>query len=127
MSGQRAAHRIAVDMRLRDLQMIHQLDDVLRAARSVRLGLVALAVIAIVEGDDAVGFRERRRDAGREPHSLRGVCVAVHEHHPRTAPAHRQVMNLDAVGRLEERGFLREQRRGREQGDQEQNGSHAAS
>ena len=80
-----AAHRVAVNVGALDLQVIHQLDDVLGAARSARRRLVALAVIAVVDRDDAMALRDLRRDAGVEPHALRVVGVAVHEHDPRSA------------------------------------------
>ena len=97
---------------LRNLQMIHQLDDMLSAARTVRHRLVALSVIPIVECDHAVVFLDHGRDAHREPHALRGVGVAVNEHHPRAAVAHREVVDLDAVRRGEGPGVLRANRRG---------------
>ena len=56
-----AAHRVAVHVRALEAQMIHQRDHVLRHARAVRIRivrLVALAVTAAVEREDAVVARE---------------------------------------------------------------------
>ena len=110
-----------MNVRAGDLQVIHQLDDILRAAGAAGLRLVALAVIAVVDRDHAVMLRDLRRDAGIEPHALRRVGVAVNQHHPRPAVAVQQVMDFDAVAGGEEpvllpdlhRRRLRRPRRGR--------------
>ena len=93
--------------------MIHQLDDILRPAGAAGRGLVALPVIAVVDRHDAMTLRDLRRDAGVEPHALRVVRIAVHEHDPRSAVAVRQVMNLDAVAGGEEAVLLPDHHRRR--------------
>ena len=116
-----AAHRIAVDVRLRDLEVIHQLDDVLRHLRSVLAGvvrLVALAVAARVDRDHAMARGQRLRNPGLDPLALGVGGVAVDEDHRRAARAELEVVNLRAVGRGKEAalGFLRAQRGGEHDG-----------
>jgi hypothetical protein len=69
---------------------------------SARHRFIALTVIAIVDRDDAMMLRDLRRNACVEPHSLRVVGIAVHEHDPRSAITVREVVDLDAVAGREE-------------------------
>jgi hypothetical protein len=101
-----AAHRVAVNVGAVDLQVIHQLDHVLRPSRSAGDRLVALSVIAIVNRHDAVPFGNLGRDAGVEPHALRGIGIAMNQHHPRSAVTMGQVVDLDAVAGREEVALL---------------------
>ena len=112
-----AAHRVAADVRLVDLQIIHQLDCVGRFSRAVQRRLVALAVIAIIERHHAVIFRQRLSDAVAEPIVFRIAGVTMDQHHPGSFTAERQVVNLHAIGGGEEsifgNVFARGQSRGR--------------
>ena len=98
LADEAAAHRVAVDVRLVDLQVVHQLDHIVCPSRAAGLGLVALPVIAVVDRDDAVGLGNLWCDPGREPHASGRVRVTMDEDDPRAAFAKREVVNLDAVG-----------------------------
>jgi len=90
-----------VDVGSLNLQMIHQIDDVFRAAGAVRLGLVAQAVIAIVQRHHAMVGRQGRRDAALEEHPLGRVREPMDQNHPASAIAQGHVVNLDAIGSRE--------------------------
>ena len=83
LAGDDAAHRIAADVGLLDLEMVHQLDDVsghLRAVLRRIVRLVALSVSAAVDGDDPVPADKRVGDAVREPVAGAVARVAVDQH-----------------------------------------------
>ena len=69
-SDDSAAHGVAVEMGLLDLEMIHQLDHVFRPAGAVELRLVALAVIPAIKGHDHVVLGQGVGDAVGEPVAL---------------------------------------------------------
>jgi hypothetical protein len=71
-----------VNVGTRNLQVIHQFDDVLGTARPSGLWLVALTVIPIVDGDNAMIFCKSRREAGPEPHPLGRIRVPMDQHDP---------------------------------------------
>jgi hypothetical protein len=86
-----------VDVRLLNLQVVHQLDHVLCSSGTARLRFVAFTVIAIVDRNHAMRFRQCRSDAGCEPHPLGGIRVAVNQHDPRTGRPRGQIVDFDAV------------------------------
>ena len=100
-----AAHRVAANVRLVDLQIIHQVDRVGSFARTVQLRLVALAVIAIIERHYAMILGQRLSDAIAEPVVFRIAGVAVDQDHPGTLAPQSKVMNLHTVGGGEESVF----------------------
>jgi hypothetical protein len=71
-----------VDVRTLNLQVIHQLNHILRPAGSTRSGFVALPVIAIVDRDDAMVLCDLRRDAGVEPSAARCRVTVPGDHDP---------------------------------------------
>jgi hypothetical protein len=109
LAGNSASHRVADDVRLRDVQVVHQprhvLDDGEAVLRRV-VRLVALAMAAHVERDDSKRLRQRVDDFRLAPVDVKRRGKAVDQHH-RLAPSDVDVTDLDAA-RVEERiGVLR--------------------
>jgi hypothetical protein len=109
LAGHCASHRVADDVRLRNVQVVHQprhvLDDGEAVLRRI-VRLVALAVAAHVERDDAELLRQRVDDSRLSPIGVKRRGKAV-DQHDRLAPSDVDVTDLDAA-RVEERiGILR--------------------
>jgi hypothetical protein len=126
------AHRIADDVRFLDVEVVEQPYDVVDHLNAVARGvvrLVALAVAAAVERDDAEVLRERIDDARRAPVRVEARRESMHKD-DRLAAADLHVVDLDA-GRVEEPIFARSLRRcdrsdNRKHGDRKKGSSEHA-
>jgi len=82
--AEKAAHAVPREVRLLDVQVVHQPGDVVDHRHAVLSALVRLggfAVGARIERDDAVLFLEHVDHAGQPPVQVAVRGEAVHEHH----------------------------------------------